>query len=171
MPNQQDRDQFAPPRPKGRARSWSLALAAHGLLIAALLWTVRPQGSRRSHGRSRGLEQLRPGFRSRRDTAASRSGAHAGARPGSRAAASSAGARGGTAAASCAGPKAQAHDDDHEAEIALAKKKKQEQLKKEKAEQEAREQRKKSARKKPRRTRPKRKRPKRRSWKSKRLKG
>ncbi|MDN5540645.1 MAG: protein TolA, partial [Comamonas sp.] len=42
MPNQQDRDQFAPPRPKGRARSWSLALAAHGLLIAALLWTVRP---------------------------------------------------------------------------------------------------------------------------------
>ena len=42
MPNQQDRDQFAPPRPKGRVRSWSLALAAHGLLIAALMWTVRP---------------------------------------------------------------------------------------------------------------------------------
>ncbi|MBA4003618.1 protein TolA, partial [Delftia tsuruhatensis] len=42
MPNLQDHDQFAPPRTRGRTRSWALAAAAHGLLVAAMLWTVRP---------------------------------------------------------------------------------------------------------------------------------
>ena len=82
MPNQQDRDQFAPPRPKGRARSWSLALAAHGLLIAALLWTVRPPKEA--------------------DEAMVEAEVWSSAAPASAAAATSAGARGGTAASSCA---------------------------------------------------------------------
>ena len=82
MPNQQDRDQFAPPRPKGRARSWSLALAAHGLLIAALLWTVRPPKEA--------------------DEAMVEAEVWSSSAPASAAAATSAGARGGTAASSCA---------------------------------------------------------------------
>lgn len=36
-----DHDPFAPPPASPRLRAWLLAIAAHGLLVAALLWVVR----------------------------------------------------------------------------------------------------------------------------------
>ncbi|MEG2878651.1 MAG: protein TolA, partial [Comamonas sp.] len=36
-----EHDPFAPPPPPPRLRAWLLAIVAHGLLVAAMLWAVR----------------------------------------------------------------------------------------------------------------------------------